>query len=260
MKEALRDLAPLFQETEKKIRGFKKETYEQIFNDYMEENHTFFAELNQALSSEEDAGFIGDFAECITEYVKGVMEQTGSKAKKRELQLNLNMFMAIYFMPAILEGKQAKAQTLTEAICERWASEFKGNNIKSADFASIKAGFRTKLCYVTTAVCRSLHKSENCREIELLKNYRDQYLIPREGGEALVARYYDVAPTIVKRIDKTENPVERYQYIWETYLQPCITFIENGENEKCGETYISMVEELQRQYVITEKEKSERHG
>lgn len=254
MDEALQNVVPVFEDMDLKLRGFKKDTYSTLFTEYLEKNHEYFGALNQFLASDEDKNDYQELANHIIEYAENMLNQLESKIKKENLQLNLNMFMAIYFLPAILEGKQANAQEFADTVCEKWAVKFKGSNIKSADFASIQSGFKSKLCYVTTVVCKSLHKPEDCYELNLLKDYRDHYLVGTENGEELIQKYYDIAPTIVKRIDKTENAEEKYRYIWERYLKPCIAYIEHGEKEECGKTYIHMIEELQNQFVITSRE------
>lgn len=254
MDEALHNLVPVFADMELKLRGFKKDTYSTLFSEYMEKNHDFFHALNQILVSDEDKSIYHELANHIIEYAEKMLKQSEGKIKKESIQLNLNMFMAIYFLPAILEGKQTNAQEFADIVCEKWAVKFKGSNIQNADFASIQSGFKSKLCYVTTAVCKSLNKPEDCYELKLLKDYRDQYLAGTDNGAELIQRYYDIAPTIVKRIDKSENAEEKYSYIWERYLKPCIAYIEHDKKEECGKTYIRMIEELQDQYVITSKE------
>lgn len=255
MNDILRDMAPLFENLESRIHRFKKDAYEELFTSYMESNREFFEELNRMLSAADNEVFLQEFTEAVVSYGEELLGRAGNKVKRENMQLNLNMFMAVYFLPGVLEGKQLKAKQLAESICDAWALKFKGSNIKSAEYQDIQAGFKSKLCYVTTAVCRSLHKPEDCYELHLLRNYRDNYLTLTENGEALVKEYYDIAPTIVKRIDKSDNPDKIYRHIWEKYLKPCISFIENGENEKCSKTYIRMVEELRQRYVYTLKEK-----
>ena len=86
-----------------------------------------------------------------------------------------------------------------------------------------------------------------------MKNYRDEYLINQQGGEQIIQEYYDIAPTIVKRINKDDAPDERYRYLWEHYLKFCIAMIEAGQYEECRETYEQMMRELQKEYFITNK-------
>lgn len=250
MNETLRNMAPLFEGMDKRNHAFKRETYADTFQSYREENGGFFRELNQALAAGQQEELSRELAGAVTGYVKETLGAVREKRKREAAQLNYNMFMAVYFMPAILEGKQNGARELTDSICAKWAETFHGSRIQSADFATIQSGFRTKLCYITTAVCKSLHKPEDCRELELLRGYRDGYLL-RHGGAALVEEYYDIAPTIVKRIGKSPDAGSKYRYLWERYLKPCVAAIENGNSEACGEIYAEMVEELKRQYVVT---------
>lgn len=251
MNETFRNLAPLFERMEEMLHDFKRETYSDIFQRYLKEHKDFFDELNRNLAAGEAEGFIDAFAQQVVDYVANTLEAMVGKGKREKAQLNYNMFMAVYLMPAILEGKQKGAQALTDGICEKWAGAFKGNHIKSADYATIASGFRTKLCYITTAVCKSQHKPDDCYELELLRDYRDRYLMKTPEGAQIVEKYYDVAPTIVKRINKSADAEEKYQYIWEHYLKQCIVAIENGDLEVCGKTYMDMVEELCGQYMTT---------
>ena len=62
--------------------------------------------------------------------------------------------------------------------------------------------------------------------------------------------YYDIAPTIVKRINKRTDRREVYESIWEQYLSPCIKLIEEDKNTECQEIYSQMVRELQKEYLF----------
>lgn len=259
MNEILNNLAPLFEDIEYKLYSFKRETYSDIFHSYLEENQDFFAAVNGMLETADEMDvFISQFAQQIVDYAAECINAISGKGKRERAQLDYNMFMAVYFMPAILEGKQEGAQELTNCICEKWAEAFKDQKIKSADFETIASGFKSKLCYITTAVCKSLKKTDDCYELELLRDYRDNYLVKTQDGKQLVEEYYDIAPTIVKRIDKSADAEVKYRYIWEQYLKPCIMAIEQGKLDACGNTYMEMVEELRSRYMTTAKDKEER--
>ena len=64
-------------------------------------------------------------------------------------------------------------------------------------------------------------------------------------------RYYNIAPTIVKRIDKRDDAKEIYNRIWTDYLTPCIHLIEENEKEACKEVYSDMVRSLQKKYIYS---------
>ncbi|MFQ9393500.1 MAG: CFI-box-CTERM domain-containing protein [Lachnospiraceae bacterium] len=74
-------------------------------------------------------------------------------------------------------------------------------------------------------------------ELNCFRNYRDTYLLTTDEGEAIVQEYYDIAPTIVKHINRAENSREIYASIWEEYLSPCLHLIEEDRKEDCQVLY-----------------------
>ena len=105
-------------------------------------------------------------------------------------------------------------------------------------------------CYITTAICEEFGKPDNCYELTTFRRFRDHWLKQQPDGEMLITRYYDTAPKIVDLINKQPNRTAIYQFINENYLSKCLLYIENGENEKCKNLYIEMME-----YLYKEQEK-----
>ena len=145
--------------------------------------------------------------------------------------------------------KSPRADELAQAMADAWNQTFPGNKISGMTIAEMKGGFRTSPCFITTAVCESLHKPEDCYELNLLKAYRDDYLALSPDGEALIARYYDIAPTIVKRMNKEKDRKAIYRSLYENYISPCVRLIEEDRNEECRQKYSEMVEMLQTEYM-----------
>ena len=135
---------------------------------------------------------------------------------------------------------------------QAWQEMF-GQKLKIVGPETILGTFRERLCYVTTAVCQGVGKADDCRELGMLRRYRDEYLVKECHEEELVKSYYNMAPTIVNRINREKNAKEIYQNIWETYLRPCVSFIEEGM-EECRGLYTKMVTNLREQYLYTKKE------
>lgn len=104
-------------------------------------------------------------------------------------------------------------------------------------------------CYITTAVCTSFGKPDDCYELQSFRCFRDNWLKYQEGGESLIKEYYETAPQIVEVIDAREDSATIYQYIWENYLTKCLSFIETKEFEKCKQLYIRMVEDMKLKYL-----------
>ncbi|MDE7016782.1 MAG: hypothetical protein K2P65_04270 [Lachnospiraceae bacterium] len=251
-------VAALLDQTQKWLKGFRKETYADSFEAFMEENRELWVSFRRLfLKKEESLQAQEAVAVALTTKMQELLDAGKSRRGKEETQLDVGLYLVSYVFPALLSCQEnpksdGNAAKMADAICKKWNGTFRGHTIQYADFASIQNGFKQKLCYVTTAICQGLHKSQNCREVQLMKAYRDEYLVLQEGGEEITREYYDIAPTIVKRIAKEASPEEKYQYLWEHYLQFCVAMVESGKYEECKETYMQMIEELKREYLITD--------
>lgn len=103
-------------------------------------------------------------------------------------------------------------------------------------------------CFITSAVCRTLNKPDDCYELSAFRAFRDQWLHNQPGGKELIAEYYQIAPKIVSAIDTRPDSQIIYHSILEKYLTPCLRYIETKQYEECKETYIEMVNNLRKQY------------
>ena len=163
--------------------------------------------------------------------------------------------MVAYFLPLLGEMESEIKEEFIRDITETWNKQIPDAKIAFSSYENIKKGFRRSVfCYITTAVCRSLGRPDDCYELNTLRDYRDSYLLSTDEGREMVQEYYNIAPTIVKRIDKKAEADEIYENIWKTYLSPCITMIENGENEKCRDLYSSMVRKLEARYLYLQED------
>jgi hypothetical protein len=105
-----------------------------------------------------------------------------------------------------------------------------------------------KGCFITTAVCSSFSKSDDCRELTTFRAFRDNWLAKQPDGQSLITEYYRIAPGIVAAINKGGNQDAVYRGIWDTYLADCMRLIENREFAACKQRYIAMIESLKITY------------
>jgi tetratricopeptide (TPR) repeat protein len=146
------------------------------------------------------------------------------------------------------------------------AHDSKGNNSQALDCMKeavnldpdnegyekyLKALKRGNRCFITTAVCGSFSKPDNCRELIAFRKFRDNWLCAQPGGKEVITRYYRVAPGIVTAINKSPKRTVVYRDIWDTYLSECLRLIEGGEFEACRQKYTEMVENLEREWIRT---------
>lgn len=259
---ALNQISAMLNQAELRIAEFQRDTYEESFQRYLEDNASVWNQLMsigaQECSAQEQEQERAGVADCLARKAEEMLADAKNRTKRETMQMNLNLYMVSYFLPAIVAyqrrsgAKEEDMKKLTAAICDRWALSFK-NHIQVSDYESIKAGFKQKLCFVTTAVCRGLHKPQDCRELTLMKRYRDEYLMNQEDGDAVIHEYYDIAPTIVKRIAKEASPEEKYLYLWNHYIKKCVELVEQSRNEQCREVYERMMTELREEYLVTNR-------
>ncbi|GHT83929.1 hypothetical protein FACS1894137_06260 [Spirochaetia bacterium] len=113
---------------------------------------------------------------------------------------------------------------------------------------------KCKGCFITTAVCQSFSKPDDCYELTAFRDFRDNWLAKQPDGEAIIKRYYNTAPQIVSAINRRTDKDAVYLGIWNEYLAECLHLIEAGELEDCKKLYVQMVERLENGF-FTEEEK-----
>lgn len=250
-KEVLRErLTAVFQET--LSCKFRKKHYASDMEAMMKKHGSFLREtIQECETSEEVKEFV---VSCIPEFALSRLEKISSKRKREIAAFEFNLNMVAYFLPLLGETESESKDELIGRITELWNKTIPDAKIAYTNYENIRNGFRRSVfCYITTAVCQSLGRPDDCYELNTLRSYRDNYLLSTEEGRMLVDEYYNIAPTIVKRIDRQPDSDTIYRDIWNTYLSPCIAMIENGENEKCRELYSSMVRKLEAQYLYLQE-------
>lgn len=98
----------------------------------------------------------------------------------------------------------------------------------------------SKMCYITTAVTEATGKGDDAYELEVLRKYRDEFMLATPVGQELVQNYYDVAPKVVEKLSKREDAKEIYTRLYTTYLQPAVVAVEKGDNYEALRIYREM--------------------
>ena len=229
---------------------FKRTVYGDHFRELYQKNFQTFEAIENGYNSVIDKEqFLTNMAGALVEYAKAQMDACRRRSARERKMMDLNMAMVVFVFPMILEYKGNSSKLLTDKLIEAWKEAFPKSALQATSFEEIEQGFRKKFCYITSAVCETFGKPDDCYELTLLRNYRDTYLAALPGGKEQIREYYDVAPSVVKHISQREDAHEIYRGIWEEYLAPCIGMIENGQNEACREKYEEMVQTLRGQYL-----------
>ncbi|MCD8241418.1 MAG: hypothetical protein LUD73_03210 [Lachnospiraceae bacterium] len=242
-------LAELFAACDNPLKKFKKNSFEADFTSFYDSNRDIFEAMEMVYVGN---GSSEQAVRVLTDYVLAAahceLEKEKKKSKKGQKQLDYNFLVSIQFIPAVRKYPASFTEPFSEAMVKDWNEAFDAN-IGLASYDMIENGFHRKLCYITTAVCQGLGKGPDCTELQILKDYRDRQLETTPEGHALVEEYYDIAPTIVKRMEKSPDSGDLYRKIYQDYLMPCIEKIKAGKYEECRTHYQAMVLDLKQKYM-----------
>ena len=236
---------------ETRMNAFGRKTYHKAFTDVYSQYVPVFDAIEELYNSvKEPETLLDQMAHVLSDSGKARVDQEVKKAGKGTAEMNLNLGLCVYIYPSILKYAGNSSQPLVDAIGKAWKEAFPKSNVQPAELEYIENGFHHKWCYITTAVCRETGRSDDCYELSVLREYRDGYMRSLPEGEELIEAYYDMAPTIVKHIDRSGHADQIYHEVWEEYLAPCIGLIEEGRMEECRSLYTQMVCDLREQYFI----------
>jgi hypothetical protein len=93
-------------------------------------------------------------------------------------------------------------------------------------------------CFLTTAACQHKGLPDDCRELEVLREFRDTHLLATVEGQELVQRYYAVAPAIAAGLTH-----EQAEKVWRV-VQVCVNLVDAGEHGDALRLYQEMVHAL----------------
>ena len=106
-------------------------------------------------------------------------------------------------------------------------------------------------CFITSAVCKTFSKPDDCQELMAFRHFRDSYMAEREDLSREVQNYYEIAPKICDAIDAKGEAAAKieYEWIWNTYLSKAYDALNNNEPKKAYGIYKDMVLRLQEIYL-----------
>jgi len=251
-------LAELFTRHKKVQDEFSREKYPYTFSDRYDEAKEFLSALHEEyVKAENKNELTAQLADVPVAAAKEALAQIKAKNKREMKQIDFNLTMVAFLEPVILMYPSEYFEELVEAMAEAWGKAFPKFKIKKAEYALIATGFRKRYCYITTAVCMNKGLGDDCHELALLRDYRDNRLALNEEGRELIRDYYNIAPTIVSRIDMDPEKNNIYEHLYRSYISPCISYLESGNEDKCHDRYVEMVLELKKNYLFTGKGEEE---
>ncbi len=108
-------------------------------------------------------------------------------------------------------------------------------------------------CYLTSACVFAKGLKDDCYELTILRQFRDQWLAKTSKGQNLIKQYYEIAPRVVSAINEREDKFIIYQKIYDQMVLPCIKFIENKKYEEALGLYQNWTLKLEENYTKIDK-------
>jgi hypothetical protein len=109
----------------------------------------------------------------------------------------------------------------------------------------------TGKCFLTTACVQGMGLPDDCHELQILRTFRDAYLLSQPFGAREIEEYYAVAPAIVDGIKRRADSYRVLERIYRELVHPCVVHIEEGCPEDALGHYRACVERLRAEYVTT---------
>lgn len=100
-------------------------------------------------------------------------------------------------------------------------------------------------CFLTTAACQYQGLPDDCRQLQILRRFRDEYLAQTPEGVELIHEYYRKAPTIVARLNDQD-----LDQIW-IVIEQCVKLIDAQKPSEAKAIYIKMIHQLRIQFDTT---------
>ena len=106
-------------------------------------------------------------------------------------------------------------------------------------------------CFITTACVEQRGLADDCREMQVLRHYRDILVEKDESFRGKVLEYYRKAPLIIHAIEAREDSSKIYNALYDEMIKPCVNLLEEGKTEEAKSLYLDYYEKLSEEYLAS---------
>ena len=233
---------------------FTRHTYKTAFDEYKGRQKDLIDAVDYLSSQQEDPDKY--ISQQVSRFLVGLVREINEEKQgkgRADAQLVMHhyvMMLTVYVVPMLVDLHMETADKMADEIIRQWKALFPKYPFKKGKFEIFNKSFRkTVLCFITSAVCRSLGRPDDCEELRTFRDFRDSYMMQTPERMQDVRHYYEIAPAIVEAIDAREDATQIYQRIWKEDLSPCFVAIKTGRYEQAHRLYREMTERLERIFV-----------
>lgn len=106
-------------------------------------------------------------------------------------------------------------------------------------------------CFITSACVESQGLADDCKELQILRRYRDELVQEDEDFRGKVLEYYRKAPLIIQEIEKTGESSVIYDSLYQQMILPCVAYLEEGKTKEAKELYLNCYEQMAEKYLVS---------
>ena len=223
---------------------FRADTYPGEYDRYREQFRPALRAFQENARESSDAA--EQFAEQLFLRFQAALQAPGGK---RTDSFPVRLTITALTVPCLMSLPGGVGERAADCFLAQWNGTFPKEHLGKATYEQVLGGFRHKFCYITTAVCRSLGKGDDCAELNAFRAFRDGWLSAAPDGRDKITEYYLFAPMIVRAIDASGRADAEYRRIWETGLSPLLRCLKEGRQRDCAAGYEAMVRSLEEKWL-----------
>lgn len=143
--DAMCGMDTLFEDMKGSMKCFNKKKYPVFFEDMMKKYGNVFLCIEEIYNYEQDKEkWLRKLAERFVGFAQRMIQSEQKKFKRENLQIDCNMFVVSYVIPAILEYKGNMSVPFAEKVLELWNESF-GTQMAAGSYDTILGGFNTNI-------------------------------------------------------------------------------------------------------------------
>lgn len=104
-------------------------------------------------------------------------------------------------------------------------------------------------CFLTTACVHHKKLADDCKELNTLRDLRDNFMMTNDEGREIVRNYKQIGPRLIQSINGFENREEIYEYMYQQLVLPSVKMVEEGKKAQAVEYYKDFVNGLTAKYL-----------
>ena len=148
----------------------------------------------------------------------------------------------------VCKGCGEKAISADGFYCEKCACFIHKKCLNGRSCPICKKQLDKSVCFISTAASQSLGHNDSCRELNLLRLFRDSYMLATPRRRQQIEMYYRIAPRIVCQIESSANAASIWRHLWFDHIRPAVAAIERGLPEEAHKRYVAMMRELRTEF------------